>query len=102
MPTDKLELIRNLFEKYCPIAMPQQFLELSGGVKFLYKSVTKLREMVLVGKHTVISDESDAETSIRLLSEDNTTSCVSCTGSYDEATKLERVRRKRKTKEINC
>ena len=61
MPTNKLESISSLFEKYYPISAAQQFLELSGGVKFPHKSMTKLRETVLARKHNVLSDELSAE-----------------------------------------
>ena len=46
----------------------------------------------------MISDESNAETLIRLLSEHDTMSCVLCTRRCDESTKLVRARRKRKRK----
>ena len=98
VPTDKLELIRNLFEQYCPMTIAQQFLELSDGVKLSFKSITKLREIVLVRKHNVISDESNAKTLIRLSSDDDRMPCESFIGSYNEATKLVRVCRKLKSK----
>ena len=60
--------------------------------------MNKLRETVLMRKHGVSINESTAETLFRLLDNDDAQSCVCCTGSYDEAKELVRVRLKRKKK----
>ena len=95
---DAMHAVTKLFENRYPMSIAQQFLEMSGGGKFPQKSMSKLRETVLMRKYKSSSAESVAETLMRVLSEDDTTSFVFHTGSYNKAQQLVRVRRKCKSK----
>ena len=67
-------------------------------MKVTSKIISKLLEMVLARKQVSSSNESVAETLIRLLKNEETMAYLFCTSSYDEANQLVRVRRKRKNK----
>ena len=93
---ESLQLISKLFENHCPVAIAQQFLEISDGSKLPLNSINKLRDAILMRKYGVAGKESTAETSLRILDNDDSQSYICCTGSYDQAKQLVRVRRKRK------
>ena len=80
------------------MSVAHQFVDLVGGRKLPSKSMAKLRETVLIRKHQTRDNESAVKTLVRLLTEDDTISYASCTGSYDEAKQLVKVRKKRKSK----
>ena len=101
VPEDAMRVTTKLLEGHCPTSIAQQFLEISGGGKLPQKSIAKLRDAVLMRKHDSNATETTAETLTRTLTEDETMSFVCHTGSYDEAQKLVRVRRKRQSKGKN-
>ena len=91
-----LEVISNLLENHCAASMTQQFLELTTGGRLPPNSMAKLRQCVLMRKFKSTSSETTAEILLRLLEEDEEMSCVTCTGSFDEATDLVKIRKKRR------
>ena len=98
IPADTLSMVGKLFENHCPLPMANLFMELLGGGKLSRKSISKLRETVLIRRYDSNLNESTAETLIRLLNEDESITHLSCAGSYDQAQQLVRVRKKRKSK----
>ena len=101
VPEDAMHMTTKLLEGHCPTSIAQQFLEISGGGKLPQKSIAKLRDAVLMRKYNSNATETTAETLIRMLIEDETMSFICHAGSYDEAKKLVRVRRKRQSKGKN-
>ena len=51
VPTYSSQMISKLFENHWPAAIDQLYFESSGGRKFLQKSMTKIREIVLLRKY---------------------------------------------------
>ena len=76
VPKDAMHTVTTLFENRYPMLIAQQFLEMSRSGKFPQTSMSKLCETVLMRRHKSSSTESAAETLMRVLSEDETTSFV--------------------------
>ena len=95
---ESLDVASKLLERNFPTSIAQLFLDLQGGSKILVNSVAKLRQTVLMRKHSSQHNESTAETLTRVISDDPNVSFVCCAGSYDEANQLVKVCRKRKKK----
>ena len=55
--------------------------------------MAKLRHCVLMRKFNFNSSETTAEVLLRLLEEDEDMLCVTCTGSYDGASNLVKIRK---------
>ena len=90
---NSLEVISNLLENHCATSMTQQFLELTTGRRLPPNSMAKLRQCVLMRKFKSTSSETTAEILLRLLEDDEEMLCVTCAGSFDEATDLVKIRK---------
>ena len=76
--------------------MPQQFIELTTGGIIPPNSMDKSRACVLMQKLSCDELETTAETLLRLLEDSDDMLFVICTGSFDEASNLVKIHKKRK------
>ena len=81
--------------------MTKQFLELTTGGRLPPNSMAKLRVRILMQKINCDVSETTAETLLRHLEEDDDMIFMSHTRSYDEASNLVKIHKKRKKSSQN-
>lgn len=95
IPDNVRAVAEQMLGKNCPNPVVQLLLSVMSGDRITQDSMSKMRRAVLVSKHDSNSDESTADTLLKMLKEKEKEGVVFCymTGSYDEALGKVRVRK---------